>query len=997
MQLDPAVSPPRPDRSVEFRVLGSLEVLAGSKRFDVSGTRQQIVLATLLLSSGSVVSIGRLLEAIYGEDLPPTARSQAQISVSSLRRLFSSRGYDSIIGTRAQGYVVHVDQGQLDCRRFEGLVEAARAAGDAKDLDLAVGACRDALRLWRGPALDGIDSRLIQTAANRLNELRIAMNEDCVEFELDLGRHHGLVGELTELVEKYPLRERLRGQFMLALYRCDRRAEALQVYRQTRQTMIHELGIEPSDRLQQLEYAVLTSDPALGPPAGPVRIRVDRQTVPSLLPADIGDFTGRETEIEELQQRLASRTKGTSLAVPIVAIVGKPGIGKTSVAVHAAHGLAEQYPDGQLFADLHGALGHPVGPMRVLERFLRALGLSGGQMPDGIDERAEVYRDLLAARKVLILLDDAASESQVMPLLPGSDTAAVIVTSRSRLAGLAGATQIDLGVFDAGTSLELLARIAGTERVQSQCEAAAAVATLCGHLPLALRIAGTRLSVRRHWSIEQLVERLADETRRLDELKHGDMGVRATVSLIYDGVSEQARQLFRRLALLDLPAFSGWVSAALMDLPLTQAEDLLDDLVSVQLIEATSTGSGVQSQYRFHDLIGVFARERLAAEESVADRKSAFERALGALLFLAEEAHRRYYGGDYVRVRIEAQRWPLPERLVDRLVGDPLSWFERERTALVSGVRQAAQAGLVELCWSLAFIAVTLFESRTYLDDWRETHDIALEAARKAEHVRGQAAMHYSMGSLLMTLQKIDPARRHLSKAARLFLEVGDDQGVALVTRHIAYTDQLGGMLDQGVKHYEHALAVFRQTGDKIATAYVLHGLAKVKLELNELTEAKELLSDALCLSLAARNSRVEAQVLYRMGEAHLMAGELTSAADSFEQTLAKTRDIGDAIGEAYALQGLGVAKIRQGDFGYAASALQRTLALADTFGLQLPKGQALLGLSELAMANGDPGHASQHAQQAADIFRGIGAPLYEVRATRLLGQAREFSAKKRH
>ena len=277
-----------------------------------------------------------------------------------------------------------------------------------------------------------------------------------------------------------------------------------------------------------------------------------KQHVPSLLPTDIADFTGRASRSSRSDRHLI-RAAGEKerLAVPVVVITGKGGVGKTSLAVHAAHGVAAHFPDGQLFADLHGGASHPVGPMQVLERFLRALGVPGPQIPEGLDERAEVYRNLLADRKVLVVLDDAVGESQVSPLLPGSGAAAVIITSRSRLAGLAGATHVEVNVFDAGKSLDLLARIAGDDRVQTQSQAAAEVAEQCGHLPLALRIAGARLAARPHWSIQQLADRLADETRRLDELSHGDMGIRPSISLSYDSASEQARRLFRRLALLD--------------------------------------------------------------------------------------------------------------------------------------------------------------------------------------------------------------------------------------------------------------------------------------------------------------------------------------------------------------------------------------------------------------------------------------------------------------
>ncbi len=974
---------------MKFRILGPLEILDGSERLELGGARQQIVVATLLLSANRVVTMDRLLEAIYGEDLPPTARSQAQIAISSLRRLFASYTSDTVISTHAHGYVLQIESGQLDSQQFDELVATARAAREASQPDQAVASYRDALRLWRGPAFDGIDSQLIRVAASRLDEQRISTNEDRISLELELTRHHELVGELTELVEEYPLRERLRGQLMLALYRCDRTPEALQVYRQARRTLIDELGIEPSERLQHLEHAILTADPSLNPTPEPVTARPVAQQVPRLLPTDIADFTGREEEIEQINRHLNLGAGAEERhAVPVVVIIGKAGIGKTSIAVHASHGVADHFPDGQLFADLHGGGSHMLSPMQVLERFLRALGVPGSQIPESLDERAEVYRNLLADRKILVVLDDAVSESQVSPLLPGRSAAAVVVTSRRRLAGLPGVTHVEANVFDAKMSLDLLARIAGEVRVQTQSEAAAEVAEQCGHLPLALRIAGARLSARPHWSINQLVDRLSDETRRLDELRHGEMGIRSSISLTYDSTGEQARQLFRRLALLDLPLFSGWMSAVLVELPLPEAEDLLDDLVNAQLIEITGDGSGVHSQYKFHDLIRVFARERLAAEEPAGERKAALERALGALLGLAEEAHRRHYGCDYARLKSEALRIGLPGRLVDQLLSDPMAWYERERTTLISGVRQAAQAGFVELSWTLAFTAVTLFESGLYLDDWRETHDIALEASQKAHHVRGQAAMLYSMGTLHLARLRFDQAQQAFTAAAELFEAAADDQGIALVTRNTASIARLSGRLDDATRGYEEALAIFRGTGDQLAAATVLSFLAQVKLELREVDDAKELLFDALRLSQTGPCRRVEAQVLHRIGEANLLSADLADAVAAFEQALPRVRDLGDAIGEAYVLRGVGVAKVRLGDHDQARAALQGSLELARTIGERLAEAQALLGLSELALACGDPSQAVVFGQQASDVFRDMGALLYDARALTQLSAA---------
>ncbi|WP_248958672.1 AfsR/SARP family transcriptional regulator [Sphaerisporangium perillae] len=982
---------------MQFAILGALEAAAADRRLDLGGIRQQIVLAVLLLDANRVVTIGRLMEAIYGDEPPTTARAQVQICISSLRRLFAANGSPDIISTQSLGYSIRVAADQIDAQRFESLVLRARRARESRNVNEAIRHYREALSLWRGPALDGIESRLVQSAAGRLTENRITANEDCIQLELDLGRHHELVGELTELTEEHPLRERLRGLLMTALYRSGRQAEALQVYRNARRTMIEELGIEPNERLQQLEHAILTSDESLAAPPQPPD-RADPQAaapavpnVPGMLPTDIADFTGRTKQVEDIRQRLMLASEDRSrFAVPIIVIVGKPGVGKTTIAVHASHAVGERFPHGQLFADLHGAASRPTSPMQVLERFLRVLGVAGTAIPDGLEERAEMYRALLADRKMLIVLDDAGSESQVLPLLPGSPSSAVIMTSRSRLAGLAGAVHVDVEIFDSDQSVNLLSRIAGIERVQSEIEAAEALAELCGHLPLALRIAGARLSARQHWSIEQLVSRLEDETRRLDELKHGEMGIRASISLTYDSVSEDARRLFRRLTVLDSQIFSAWVSAALLDQPLAIAQDLLDDLADAQLIETTGVGYGVHSQYRFHDLIRVFARERLAAEESPADRNAALGRVLGGLLFLAEAAHRREYGGDYVQIHSDAPHWPLPAKLVDQLVAAPLQWYERERSMLVSGIRQAAQAGFVALCWDLAISSVTLFESRVYLDDWRETHQVALMAARQAQDKRGQAAMLYSRGSLYITEQRFGDARCDFEAAVQLFEEIGDTQGTALVIRNIGFLDRLSGRFADSESHYRRALAIFRGNGDQVASAYVLHNLAQLRLEFDDLPGAQLLLSEALELSRSSGSRRVEAQVLHRIGHTYLQSDQPALAVEVFDEALAAVRNIGDPTGEAYALHGLGIARLRRGELAESESALNRALMLASASSEHMVEARAQLGLGELAMARDDGPQAVIHLEQALSLFRQMHMPLQEARTLIRLSDAQQ-------
>lgn len=986
---------------MEFKILGPLEVSVGSHRLDLGGIRQQMVLATLLLSANTVVTVGRLEEAIYGAALPPTSRSQVQISISSLRRMLASGGYPATITTHGQGYILGVAHGMLDSRRFADLVVAAKTAQAAGQPDLAVASYRDALRLWRGPALEGLDSHLLQAAASRLDEQRTAAIEDRLALELDLGRHRELVGELTELVSEFPLRERLRGQLMVALYRCDRTAEALQAYHEARRTMIDELGIEPGERLQQLQRSILASDPALDPPATPVAILPPPRRAPGLLPADIADFTGRAGQVEQVGRHLTDSGQDRR-AAPLVLITGPGGAGKTSLAVHAAHDVAGQFPDGQLFADLHAGTGHPISSMRILERFLRALGVAGPQVPEDLDERAEMYRDLLADRRVLVVLDDAAGESQVLPLLPGTPAAAVLITSRQRLGGLPGASHLEVGILDVESSLDLLGRIAGRDRVRAQSGAAAAVAGQCGHLPLALRIAGARLAERPHWDIQRLADRLADETRRLDELRHGDLAVRASITLTCNAASEHARKLLRRLALAEAPVFASWVAAALLDQPPDAAEEVLDELVSARLVETVGTDSGMHSQYRLHDLVRVHARERLSADESSAEQQAALERMLGALLYLAWQAEHRSLSYSDTRMHSDARLWPLPDPLTDQLLADdPVAWLDRERASLVSGVRQAAQAGFTDLCWSLAFAAATMFEIRGYHDDWRDSHAIALHATRQAGRARGQAAILYALGSLHKRTGPVELARDELTAAIQLFQETGDEQGMAIATTQLAHLDRQNGRLDDAARRGEQALTILRTTGDLTdrvyalqslaqakLEAYALQGLAQVKLELREFDASMELLAEALRLTRSMRNTRSEVNILNRLGEAYLLAGDTARAAETLELALAKARDARIADGEANAQFNLGIANTRLGNFGQARSALQRALELAGMMGDRLVEARTLRGVAELALASADPQQAVSLAGQAVRASREVRASVEEMRALTLLADA---------
>jgi transcriptional regulator with XRE-family HTH domain len=520
--------------------------------------------------------------------------------------------------------------------------------------------------------------------------------------------------------------------------------------------------------------------------------------VPSLLPPSVSDFTGREEEVADVLGLLATDGLEVAKAVVISAVAGKPGIGKTTLAIHVAHRLRSEYPDGQLYVNLQGAQPQHLEPGEVLVRFLRALGMDGSSIPADLEERAERYRTLLADRQVLVVLDNAAGEAQVRPLLPGSPTCRVLVTSRVRLTGLEGARLVDLDVLPPQAAVELLARVAGPARITADPDAAAAIVGYCGRLPLAIRIAGARLAARPAWSLARLGERLADERRRLDELAAGDLEVRASIALSYRALSEQQQRVFRRLGLLEAPDFPAWVAAALLDLHPSRGDELIDGLVDAQLLEVAGEDAAGQLRYRFHDLLRVYARERAAAEDPGQDQDAALARAFGGWLALAETADRRLPSPTVGVAHGTAPRWPSTAPHGDGgaasvAPADPLAWFEAERVALVTAVAQAANRGMEELAWDLAGLLLGFLSVRNHLDDWRWTHDVALAAAERGGDRRGQAYMLRGLGQFSVECDDLQGASARLEQALALFDTLDDRYGWAHTLLRCGYVDRLRG------------------------------------------------------------------------------------------------------------------------------------------------------------------------------------------------------------
>ncbi|MFV2084563.1 BTAD domain-containing putative transcriptional regulator [Micromonospora sp. LOL_021] len=646
-------------------------------------------MALLALEANRLVPMERLIDAVWEDTPPSTARGQVQICLSTLRRAFTGRDLASPFETHRCGYLLRVADGQLDVDVFGRLIAEARSIASIGDLAAAAERLRAALALWNGPALAGLPGRILEAGRKRLEELRTAAIEERIRLDLALGRHEEVIGELIWLIERDRLRERLYALLMLALYGSGRQAEALDVYHAARTAFVDMLGIEPGDELRRLEQGILRGDSDLELPTRHATGRPSyrptaQRPTPCQLPSDTADFIGREDEVTAACEALApGRADGR--AVPVVSVTGRAGIGKSALALHVAHRMLAGYPDGQLYASLDPANGRTE---QVLPRFLRALGVDRADIPAEIDEQAHLYRSRLAGQRILVVLDGVTDESQVQPLLPGSGTCGVLVTSRSALVGLPGAHRVRPRPLGHADGLRLLGRTIGHQRVNTEADAAATLVTFCGGLPLALRIAGARLTAREHWGIGQLVARMRDDTRLLDELEHGSLSVRASLAVSYRALPDGTRRLLRRLALLDCAQLPAWVAAALLDTEPVVAEDLLEQLTDAQLVDADRAPSGSRPLYRLPALVRVFAAERAEVEDTAVVREQSLRRVWATCLYLTGTASRQPDGAG-----ADMPSPTVTDAAVDRLRADPASWLAVELPTLMAAVHQAARLG----------------------------------------------------------------------------------------------------------------------------------------------------------------------------------------------------------------------------------------------------------------------------------------------------------------
>ncbi|MGI5159048.1 BTAD domain-containing putative transcriptional regulator [Microbispora sp. CA-102843] len=882
--------------------------------------KQYAVLTALLLNVNVPVSRERLIDALW-ETPPASAVSNLQTHVARIRKTFSC---DIRLLTKGPGYLLEATPEELDLLMFDQETRRARAEVKQGDLVAALRRFERALESWRGRPAEGI--QLHNWALSRVAELEERLAEtrlDRAEAMLGIGLYAEVIGDLRPFLAEQPLCERAWRLLMLAYARAGQRHRALDAYQQARTRLVDELGIEPGDELRQLQVVILAD-------ALPAVDTGRRKTI-CQLPPDHADFVGRREELVTVTRNLLSAHRHVSpagTALPISAISGQGGVGKSTLAVHIAHQLRREFPDGQLYIDLRGSEERPLDAAEALGRFLRALGTDSATMPAELDQRVELYRERIADRRYLVVLDNAAEEAQVRPLIPGTQGCAALITSRHRLATLPATQRIDLDVLPVEDAVEMLGNIIGDDKTAEAPADARSLVELCGRLPLAVRIAGAKLAARPYWSLRHLVSRLSDTRDRLSQLSHGSHEVRASIGIGYHGLPSQTQRMFCRLGLLEAPDFAAWVGAALLETSEHVAEQLIEQLADVRLLEAVGHSPDGEARFRFHDLTREYARERAEADEEVGERTAALQRAFSGWLVMTQRAHSLLCGGDYRVIHGNGIRWRPDSQTAERVVHDPLAWIEAERAGIVAGVRQCAALGLDELCWDLAMSAVNLFETRSFHDEWRTTHETALHSAQMSGDIRGQAAMVGGLARLHFAQCNLATAKHALEEALHLFDKAKDRYGHALTLVNMAELDRIQGRNADALARYEQAADGLAQAGDRSTEITVMRGIGRIHLNRKQLELADRSIRRAIQLADDTGDVRSREFTRIVLGEIELARGDLTAAEGCFSQALEGLDALGFPHGVAYASLGLAEARLAQNDFADAERLLHRALAI---------------------------------------------------------------------
>ncbi|MFG2287660.1 BTAD domain-containing putative transcriptional regulator [Streptomyces sp. NPDC048595] len=931
--------------AVEFCLLHTISARVDGREVDLGHLRQRQVLAALLVDANRPVSVERLIDRLWGERPPQRAATTLYSYVSRLRRVLEPLG--ASISRRPHGYVCEVDPRTVDLHRFRDLVARARSAGDDAH---AARLLTEALRLWPSDTPAEPDTPWFNALRDTLEGEHLAAELDLNDLLLRQGRASELLAPLRLLAQAHPLDERIAAQLMLALHRQGRTPQALEAYRGITRLLDAELGLAPSPALRKLHQDILVgvplpgadrpggphgdtppgsgSDegPAPSPVAPPEAVRLP---VPRQLPPPPPVFTGRGRAMAELD-RLLEPPSAHGGTVPIAGIGGSGGIGKTCLALHWAHQRLDRFPEGQLYLNLRGfePSGTPTTVASALRDLLDSLGAPEGSVPTGLNARAGLYRSLIQGRRILVILDNARDAEQVLPLLPGSPTCVVIVTSRHHLAGLVtthDARLLTLGPLSSADAASLLTRRLGRERVHKEPAAAAGLLQLCGGLPLAISIIAARAAIHPAFPLRALIRDLHGAGGALDTLDAGDdsADLRAVFASSYGALSAAARRLFPLLGLHAGPDIGLAAAAALAGAEPRQVGRALTELVRSHLVTAHRP-----DRYTMHDLLSAYAAELAAADPT---SRSAFERLVDHYLHTAHAADRL--------LSPHGEPIALPPALPGAAPGRPadhqaaLAWFTAERAVLTSLVAQAGHTELHAKAWQLAAALPTFLARRGHWDELTATQYAGLEAATALADRSYQARAHRELGNSCCETGRFDAAHTHLERALALYRELGDTVGQAHTHLNLGWLWERRGDQQKGLEHDLLALDRFEAADHETGRARALNAAGWDHAQLGKYEEAADFCREALALQQHLGDRRGEANTWDSLGYALQHLGDHRQAADCFRRSLRLNEDLGHQYNQAETLEHLGDTHQAGGDSAAARAAWQRAADLLHAMG----------------------------------------------------------------